>query len=478
MFFPGMKSHAVTLYEAGKLDDTSISDLCKDLASLEGKRFEGELQEFANHAFSLRRVLKCLQSGGITTHEHDSLLPSTNHSVMEPLEMDGKEVNSLESNLGEEVNVSVQVNILRCESLAALAPATLDRLFLRDYDIIMSMIPLPSSSVLPGPNGPVHLGPPSYASMTPWMKLVLYTSMANGPVSVILMKGQCLRKLPAPLVGCEKALIWSWDKSVVGGLGGKCEGDLVNGSILLHCLNSLLKFSAVLVQPLKKVDLDHSGNPVTVDFPLPLKNFEGSVMSVEEMGLSIENSRNLNLLLHELSDELDIWTTGYIRLLRLSYATESEEKYEWVPLSVEFGIPLFSPELCSRICERVVSSHLLNSEIINKHHDSMKSLRRRLNDICLKYHAIGPMAKIVYKKDQKYQPIEMPRHMMNYASGRWNSFSESSVAHPGLSNEHQRVKVANRQRYHTEILSFDGNVLRYMFQLFSLQTVLPNRYSF
>lgn len=62
-----MKSHAVTLYEAGKLGHASIADLCKDLSSLEGTKFEGELQEFANHAFSLRCVLECLHSGGVVT---------------------------------------------------------------------------------------------------------------------------------------------------------------------------------------------------------------------------------------------------------------------------------------------------------------------------------------------------------------------------------------------------------------------------
>jgi hypothetical protein len=66
-----LKSHAVTLYEAGKLGDSCIADLCNDLASLEGKRFEGVLQEFTNHAFSLRCFLECLLSGGTSTETTD-----------------------------------------------------------------------------------------------------------------------------------------------------------------------------------------------------------------------------------------------------------------------------------------------------------------------------------------------------------------------------------------------------------------------
>ena len=113
----------------------------------------------------------------------------------------------------------------------------------------MSIVPLPSSVL----QGPIHFGPPSYSTMTPWMKLV----------SAVFMKGLCFRLLPEPLAGCEKALIWSWDGSAVGGLGGKFEGNLVKGNLLLHCLNSMLKQSAVLVQPLSIHDLNASGNLVT-----------------------------------------------------------------------------------------------------------------------------------------------------------------------------------------------------------------------
>ncbi|MCH91602.1 FAM91A1-like protein, partial [Trifolium medium] len=297
-----LKSHAVTLYEAGKLGHASISDLCKDLSTLEGAKFEGELQEFANHAFSLRCVLECLQSGGVACdvkvdegfHKMDMATPSNDESSsltaeislaeksgdsgITETETNNDELLSLDLEKSAEASVSFEavpsdgtssitlegddndiqdsskdenlpndkklmvegsdvgremlkskkkyrVDILRCESLASLAPATLDRLFLRDYDIVVSIVPLPQSSVLPGP-------------------------AESGPLSVVLMKGQCLRLLPAPLAGCEKALIWSWDGSTVGGLGGKLEGNLVQGSILLHCLNSVLKHSAVLVLPL------------------------------------------------------------------------------------------------------------------------------------------------------------------------------------------------------------------------------------
>ncbi|KAK6646236.1 hypothetical protein PHAVU_L003337 [Phaseolus vulgaris] len=539
---PGLKSHAVTLYEAGKLDHAVIADLCKDLSTLEGAKFEGELQEFANHAFSLRCVLECLQSGGVASdakvgedkidlatlgndessspiseisstdkygdygiteagkNDYDILSSDLEKSVQPastqatPSNMvsgtssiafddddshiqdeaseDGKLQNdeklvAEEADVGKEMLKKIKkyrVDILRCESLASLAPATLDRLFVRDYDVVLSIVPLPHSSVLPGSTGLVHFGPLSYSFMTPWMKLVLYSTVACGPLSVVLMKGQCLRLLPAPLVGCEKALIWSWDGSTVGGLGGKHEGNLVKGSILLHCLNSLLKHSAVLVQPLSRFDLDEFGKVTTMDIPLPLKNFDGSITAVgKELGICEGECSQLNSLLTDLADKMELPTIGYIRLLKLFIGRESDqfapegEKYEWVPLSAEFGIPLFSPKLCRNICQRVVSSQLLQSGSFEEHHHAMQSLRKNLHDMCAEYQATGPAAKVLYLK-QKAKGS--PRQLMNYASGKWNPLVDPSSPIAGASSEHRRLKLANRQRCRTEVLSFDGSILR------------------
>ncbi|KAL9254509.1 FAM91A1-like protein [Drosera capensis] len=552
---PGLKFHAVTLYEAGKLGHANIPDLCKDLSTLEGAKFEGELQEFANHASSLRHVLVCLISGGVSadtgevgssdkidmlcvndvasasvdtiksdkpvgsgindsnsdgynlrflstdvsalqldapistrsaqdcsvdavlsSEEHNSeisslILQNDDLSLTEDLKVDSYVTNgeklisvALENASEPAKKRSYFVDLLRCESLANLAPATLDRLFRRDYDIVLSMVPLPPSSILPGTTGPVHFGPPSHLCMTPWMKLVLYSAVGNGPLSVVLMKGQCLRLLPAPLAGCEKALIWSWDGSSVGGLGGKFGGNLVKGNVLLHCLNSLLRHSAVLVQPLCKDDLDDSGKAIMLDIPLPLKNSDGSVVHVgEELGLGMKESAKLNSVLSDVAEKIDLWTIGYIRLLKLYVETESDhflpddDRYEWVPLSVEFGVPLFSPKLCECICKRVTSSQLLQTESFNEHHEAMQSLRKRLREICTEYSATGPTAKLLYQKEK---PKDSSRQLMNYASGRWNPLMDPSSPISGISSEHQRLRLATRQRSRREVLSFDGSILR------------------
>ncbi|PAN31126.1 hypothetical protein PAHAL_5G397100 [Panicum hallii] len=506
---PGLKSHAVTLYEAGKLGDSCIAELCSDLASLEGKKFEGVLEEFANHAFSLRYFLECLQSGGVSSNEisNDAGEAKTPRSSFHDIEnatsqlakvnMEGvaddnhdelPQHNQVTCNLDDsdenimsptvaksELDVSsdtqvlknkrkYKVDILRCESLASLAPATLERLFLRDYDIIVSMVPLPSSSVLPGPSGPIHFGPPSYSSMTPWMKLVLYTAGNCGPVSAVFMKGLRFRLLPEPLAGCEKALIWSWDGSVVGGLGGKFEGNLVKGNLLLHCLNSMLKQSAVLAQPLSVNDLDTSGNLVTVEIPLPLKNDDQSIACViDQTNLPKDQILNLTSVLKDLSSKFNLSTLGYLRLVRLHRIDESDKidpenvSYQWVPLSLEFGIPLFNPRLCKRICERVVSSHMLQKNDLNEHCDVMQNVRMRLRDLCSEYQATGPIAKLFNKRGSSR---DLPRVLINNISGRWNPNNDPSTPTGGVPSESERLRFSGRQRCRTEVVSFDGSTVR------------------
>lgn len=541
---PGLKSHAVTLYEAGKLDDASVAELCKDLLTLEGTKFEGELQEFANHAFSLRCALECLRSGGLTTDTSaedvdlidlhsstggsgnaENLRKSTaNLNGLEEIKSNGSRSQDLhlsDSRISEtddqpfassdrlpefttvienssecfpdqftkselgfnqeatslssiETTASVKnrvkqkrkyrVDLLRCESLAGLAPATLNRLFHRDYDIIVSMVPLPSSpsTILPGGASHINFGPPSYAALTPWLKLILYTAAGSGPLSIILMKGQRLRILPPPLAGCEKALMWAWDGSTVGGLGGKFDGTLVNGSILLHCLNSLLRYSAVLVQPLLKVDLNESGMPITKDIPLPLINLDGSY--AKEIGLSNEEITQLNSTLTNLVKELQLWTIGYIRVIKVHKIDVYENfspkftSYEWVPLSLELGIPLFSPELCRTICNRVIQSQLLQAYSLSEHREAMQKLKKRLHDFCAGYHATGPIAKNVYAREQTQ---DASPQLTSYASGRWNSIVEPPAPiTPGTENEREPSKHFEWHRQQSEIISFNGVKMR------------------
>jgi hypothetical protein len=454
----------VTLYEAGKLGDSSVADMCEDLQQVEGTKMEGELQQFADHAFSLRHALECLRSQGNGSEvgeedtndfsgfqleprspvDGDELLHSarlvpesagtfeedfryaaeSGPEIAEPTAAPSDMVDKMAQlqttlSLGERIasmenlqsrKPGSRVDVIRVESLQDLAPATAQRVLRRDYDVVVSMIPLPSPPSVSSPDGlgPVHFGPPSHASISPWMKLLLYQTAGLGPVSVALIKGQRLRTLPPPLSGCAKALLWTWDGIGINGIGGKFEGTLVEGNILLHCVNNLLKYNALLIQPFPKACLDSGGlgKPVTKNIPLPLSES------------SEKPSQHIHPSLVQAANELGLQTLGYIRVVRIpqmeatfdSLKKQESMKHnsDWVPQSVEFGVPLFDTELCKSVCQGVIQSRLFASASLLKHRQAMHDLRRRLQDFINDYQASGSKATVAYAEAQGIHSANQP----------------------------------------------------------------------
>ncbi len=90
--------------------------------------------------------------------------------------------------------------------------------------------------------GPTHFGPSSPAA-SPWLNLALYTAMAAGPISLVLVKGQRLWRLPPFLQDCQGATVWLWS--------GASKGSPVTAEAdhLLWTLNVHLSSSALIVQP-------------------------------------------------------------------------------------------------------------------------------------------------------------------------------------------------------------------------------------
>ncbi|KAK3135825.1 hypothetical protein QOZ80_5BG0423850 [Eleusine coracana subsp. coracana] len=287
-----LKSHAVTLYEAGKLGDSCIGDLCKDLASLEGKKFEGVLQEFANHAFSLRCFLECLLSGGTSYNETSDKL---------------SEANSQECSFHEASDI-------------------------------------PSAD----------------------------ESIRNGVDNVDESNESSLR------------ITESCDVSNQDGLSQ--QGHQMDDS------------DAAEVQPLSIKDLDETGNIITMDIPLPLKNADGSIAStVAGTNLPEKQVSNLILLLEGLSSKVELSTIGYLRLIRL-----------------------------------------------------YRNVKKQLRELCTEYQATGPTARLFNQRGVSKN--NSPRKLVNIASGRWSPFHDPSTPANG--------GPARRQKCFTEVLSFDGNILR------------------
>jgi hypothetical protein len=198
-----------------------------------------------------------------------------------------------------------------------------------------------------------------------------------------------------------------------------------------------------------------------VDIPLPLKNDDPSIEAVvAQANLPKEQVFNLTSVLKDISSKFDLSTIGYLRLLRLNRPVESDSfhsehsSYQWVPLSLEFGMPLFNPNLCERVCERIVASHILQKDDLTEHYDVMQNVRRRLRELCSEYQATGPVAKLFNKRGSSR---DLPRTLINSISSRWNPTNDLStqtnIGAPSL---------GGRPRGHTKVLGFDGSTVRYL----------------
>ncbi|PNF32474.1 Protein FAM91A1 [Cryptotermes secundus] len=95
---PGLKNHAVTMFEVGKLSDESLDSFLAELEKISTADSEGEAQRYFDHALILRSTILFLR--------HNRAM-------------------------GEELNLAL--DLIRCESLQSLDPATCTRLLNKNY---------------------------------------------------------------------------------------------------------------------------------------------------------------------------------------------------------------------------------------------------------------------------------------------------------------------------------------------------------
>uniref|UniRef100_A0A8D9A838 Protein FAM91A1 n=1 Tax=Cacopsylla melanoneura TaxID=428564 RepID=A0A8D9A838_9HEMI len=148
---PGLRSHAVTMFEVGKLSDESIESFLTELEKVSTVRddSEGEAKRYFEHALILRETILVLRY---------------NESNYNPLDL------------------------VRCESLESLDKETASRLLNKNYSLLVSMAPL-SKEVTPITSiDPPHLGPPHSEINSFWFKLFLYHITGTGPPTVLFVK--------------------------------------------------------------------------------------------------------------------------------------------------------------------------------------------------------------------------------------------------------------------------------------------------
>uniref|UniRef100_A0A674C230 Family with sequence similarity 91 member A1 n=1 Tax=Salmo trutta TaxID=8032 RepID=A0A674C230_SALTR len=345
---PNLKSHAVTMFEVGKLSDETLDSFLMELEKVESTA-EGEAQRYFDHALTLRNTILFLRyNKDLTT---DQGLP---------------------------------LDMLRCESLLGLDQATCSRVLNKNYKLLVSMAPL-SNEIRPISScTPQHIGPAIPEVSSIWFKLYLYHVTGQGPPSLLLSKGSRLRKLPDIFQVFDRLLITSWGH----------DPGVVPTSNVLTMLNDALTHSAVLIQG---HGLQGHGETVHVPFPFDQEDLKGefssSNMCVHKALLLLREKVDLEhqcgyiTMLNpnnrhrrrasESSDGRDSHLGGG---LEANSSTESFElvtednnggkqtaevpltEDEWVPLELCFGMPLFSSELNRKICRKIASHGLCSKD--------------------------------------------------------------------------------------------------------------------
>ena len=121
---PGLKTHAVTMFEVGKLSDESIESLVSELEKVQDADGEGEAARYFSHALTLRDTIHFLRY-------NEAFNSSDTVEASDEASSDTKPgTNSL----------CLGLDLIRCESLQSLDPSTATRLLNKNYSLLVSMV--------------------------------------------------------------------------------------------------------------------------------------------------------------------------------------------------------------------------------------------------------------------------------------------------------------------------------------------------
>lgn len=446
---PGLKSHAVTMFEVGKLSDESMDSFLSELEKV-GSHAEGEARRYFDHALTLRDTIRFLRR---------------NKSLCE--DSDG--------------NSGHGIDLLRCESLLSLDPETRARVLNKNYSLLVSMAPL-SNEIRPVSSSvPQHIGPsiPEVSSL--WFKLYVYQLTGCGPPSLLLVKGTKLKRLPDVFQNYERLLVTTW---------GHDPGVIATSNILLT-LNDALTHSAVFVQghgyfidgtivhvsfPLdnienasfskghlhchpaiqhlaKNVDLQHScgfvtllnprrpqttdedGDPVAFQpqISISVSVSASETASIEDLSGNPANGITDELSAEMLASELDALDNdgqiGKREKMSLdlkevggvgppvgrnrNVASSPGEVFtegDWQLLDLCFGIPLFDPQLNKDVCQKIVNLKLFQEESLQELLHSSRTLSLKLLDFISEWQ----IASAVQELEAHGIPVSRDEHCTLY----------------------------------------------------------------
>jgi len=301
---PNLKTHAVTMFEVGKLADEILTSFLQELEKIspinqseiesidEENSSEGEADRYFLHARVLYQTISFLR---------------------------------LNNQLFDDDIGGLGVDLLRYESLSSLDSVIRQRVIERNYHILISMAPISAETLYSPFNSIDFLGPCLQEMNSVWMKFYLYQLIGNGPPSLLLPKGSRLNQLPICLRQFEKFLITTWNH----------EPTYISNVNILLSINDALLHSAVLIQ----------------GYTLNGSSFKDEQEQIHYLPFPFEQS---NSIVGQFQKHFDLENTcGYISMLKTSAQSNDE-----VFLDIRFGIPLFDEKISESIRNSIVKYKL------------------------------------------------------------------------------------------------------------------------
>jgi hypothetical protein len=274
---PNLKTHAVTMFEVGKLADEILTSFLQELEKIspisqsaiksidEDNQSEGEADRYFLHARVLYQTITFLR---------------------------------LNNDLFDDDIGGLGVDLLRYESLSSLDSTIRQRVIERNYHILISMAPVSAETIYSPFNSIDYLGPCLQEMNSVWMKLFIYNITKSGPPSLLLPKGHRLNNLPNCLKNFDRFLVTTWNH----------EPTYISNVNILLSINDALLHSAVLLQ----------------GFAYGNTNFKEDHQQIRHVPFPFEHVEK-NPGLEQLVSAIDLHNTcGYVSMVTLSSAKSEE----------------------------------------------------------------------------------------------------------------------------------------------------------
>lgn len=368
----GLKTHAVTMFERGKLSDEFLDSLLEELQLVKPKA-EGEAQRYVDHAICLKNTIQALRY---------------NKKVLDLPDCDGG------------------IDLIRCERINTLDEATRLRLLEKNYAVLISMAPISTETEEMTRVVPRHFGPPLPEFNSMWWKLFVYNEIGAGPPTILYPRGARVTQLPTAILPYDRVTFTA----------GLHEPAVLPTANLLPVLNEALTSSSVWIQAFAYA---HKSTVVHVPFPVRPPP-EGYIVTEYD-----QDNLEYHPFVQQLQEKLNLqYGFGYITMSsphalnlpvarRLSGEGEpveddededededdgygdtglgsrksavlehkrTPESDEWTVVEVTFGMPLFDPQLNKAVCERIESFRLFSEDNLAQYTKHSQYLSNALLD--------------------------------------------------------------------------------------------------